>query len=199
MRHLVPSWSFIVESSRDDEIEEWFEDSGAYKPNFMSEDFYETVMSMKSKGWSESQMFVKGSPKKILNKEFFDLCISKHLEKHNVTKAIFSTVKPSMIDRCIRTDADYARVFDEWLSFLNDENLAKVFDTEDVCYGRSVKPVVEMWYSHDDGKSTYLEKICNNIITIGDGGEFSIDTSEEQGDITDILETYFIKNHKKEM
>lgn len=124
-----------------------------------------------NRGYGESLKF-DGTPF-VMERDLLMILVAEHLRR---TASPLCQLNPDpvlfrAIDRNIKSSADYARVFDDFLGVCTDESLCFSLSTQTATQG--------LWgFGSITGKLD-LKRIAQNVATVGNGSEFTFDLKEE--------------------
>jgi hypothetical protein len=187
----VPLWVIMQPNGKEKTIEKWFDQSGAKIQPWPAATFKDTVMKYANKGWKH--IFPKNPGEQyVLPSQFVMMAIADHVRETLGPTSIVSFNFPvHRLDRRIRTDVDFVRIFDEVFETQSDIVIAQAFQIAEYCYREGAQNT-HVWFTQAPCQKNILTRISERVITIGEDEKSDINVKEvKAAKIPDFLEEQF--------
>jgi hypothetical protein len=164
----VKVWAVLEDLPKklNSEIIEFFKEAEAHIVEWPAKTFIKTLENLKSKGWTHE--FEKDSVGRvILSPQMLNIAFVEHLRTLNDQAMISNTVSKPIhyINREIKTDADYERIFNEMMEVFDPISLSMAFNIGKLCHLDGQRQV-KVFVSNGPIPKQILTKLAENIVTI---------------------------------
>ncbi len=179
----VPMWVLVGETEYQSNIIKYFEEKGALHQEWPL-GFKDTLMSLKSKGWAHE---IKDNGMFIINPQLLAIACDKHVkEKLHRNARIEAVIPMNRVDRNVKEDFDYERIFATVLSSQEGINLSQCFMVGEKCHGEDPSKIIKCFVTKmpsDDrlNPASLLDRIADKVITIGNGPNYTINMEGSKG------------------
>jgi hypothetical protein len=178
----VPMWALLGSSQKNNDVIGWLKENGAVHVPWPN-GFQKTVMAFKYKGWRHE---IKDTLPYVLNPQLLALAVIEHLNALNPYARVDATIPLHRLDRNIRSDDDYDRIFNDVLSIQSSLNISQIFKVGELCHSGDKKH--KIFVSELPVNMNSVIKVSDNIIKIGEGKEYDFNLNEK--DVKKKLEEY---------
>lgn len=169
----VPFW-MTVSGPKSEFIINFFRKSNGYYVPYVPQNYKLSVEAMKNKGWS----FLWSEPKLVLPDTFVAQTFASAVKSlYGAHAAVEPASNIGMINRTIKSDDDYTRIFNEIFVNLRDLNLSQILRIGDICHADGNDNRHIFFSKADHTMSKVAARLSDNLITIGEGADHTIDVS----------------------
>jgi len=174
--YKVPTWFHVEEGDKTDTVVKSLEKFGARFQEWPAKNFKETLLAFSGKGWKHAFENIDNF---VVPPELLTLAVNEHTKKYLGITSRFDLSKPiHRIDRRVRTDKDYERIFTEVLNMQDPIVLSQSFRVAELCHDEDNKKRTTAWITSGDISTQIAARISDTIVTIGEGNGFDIDVTE---------------------
>lgn len=168
--YRIPVWVVLdLNEELAADMTNYLTDLGGYFQEWPGKTFINTVEAMKNSGWSHAM----GLP---MPYRFSDHALTVAMVRHVQTLFGLNTLLSGTpnrpyhlaVDRVIKDDSDYQKMFDQALALEQPINLSQIFGL--------AKPKAKVYISSAPVSLDIISKISDNVITIGRGGGNTINS-----------------------
>lgn len=187
----VPTWVVVDNIEKKDKVIQFMlEKFNAVKKDW-AVDFKSTLMSFKNKGWKHE---LKDSGSYVLNPQLLSLAVVDHVkEKINKLGKIEIVTPFHRLNRNINSDKDYENLFTKIIEMQDALNLSQIFSVGELCHNEDKTKNITMFVSESNFPINIINQISDNVVTIGDGDGFTINT-KDQKNLKKVIDDFFSAN-----
>jgi hypothetical protein len=188
--YKVPNWVVVqdMDGNKADFVIEWLTAHGALNVQWPSQTFKATIDSFRKRGWE--QHFKDSIP--VIPPQLLVTAVMEHIKMFGPNSgAGFSGIMAHRIDRSVRVEADYSRIFDDFLNQQTNVALSQAFQIGDRCHSEYRKCV--LWVTKEPVYKKLLTALSDKVITIGESEFYDVNLKNAEGKkkVFKILEESF--------
>ena len=158
----VPYWVVVGSTKFKDKILSFFTKDGAHEFKDPSNGFMEHVFSYKNQGYRD----VFAQEEVLLPSDFADRVFVEFIKKTH-PNADVSVLNSYRLNRTMKNDSDYRRLFFQMLDQQEDVCLSQIFKIGEICHDptNAKRP---QWFISNDTLANIPNRLSKQVITIGD-------------------------------
>lgn len=173
--HKIPLWIILHECRAKHAIEEKLNEADSYNLKWPGQNFKDSVLSLKTKGWHAAlSEYGKNSDGIILSPDLIVKAYADHVLSFN-PKAYFSHGFPlHRINRVVKEDTDFQRIFDEVFAHSDPVTMSQNLGIGEICADTDADKRYIVVYSEGPVPLNVIKSLSDKSIHIGEGDVFDI-------------------------
>lgn len=168
--YKVPSWVLVTSSDTGAEaVKDFLYKNGALPVSWPGATFKDTVAELGKRGYAHE---VRKDMPYQMSVRFLEVAIAKHIKEALGSNKMLSGAPSQpmhVVNRTVKTEADFERIFNEVIQLEDSITLSHLFDVGSRCFGESTK--YKVFYTVGDVPRNVLQRISDSVIVVGEGGE----------------------------
>lgn len=184
----VPCWVVLDQTTKSKAVLEYFRERGGRVQEWPGLKFQKYVEALKNKGFSyvwESKPL--SLPEILVNRALNDLVLE---EVNPYANHSFDRRLIHRINRMVKSDSDFVRIFDELVNQQEAIVLSQLFQVAEICHDDAKTNKPQLWVTEKPCNTSAINKIADKILTIGDTASHDINIKNVK---KDKLEEYLDK------
>ena len=174
----VPFWVILDKTKKSEKVMDWFRGSEAKVQKWPAVNFKETLSAFKNKGWAH----VFKEKNIVIPPQLLAMAIGDHVKEYMTPFAQFDFLSLHRLNRELKKDSDYERIFNEVIGVQEPIVLSQTFQVAETCFNESSPSRPLLWITEDKCERSVISKIADNIVTIGEGAGFDLNIKSVKED-----------------
>jgi hypothetical protein len=184
----VPMWLTIQQNDEDkvNAVLDWCKSKGALHQPWPANSYKKAIQGYASKGWKEYLKEGSNLPPQLVM-----MSAVEHTKNSiSITSQLVFTNPVHRLNRVIKSDADYARIYNELLQAQQPIVLSQIFQIAERSHKE--KGNYMLWVTEEPAPRNLLSILAERVITVGESEDSDINIKEvEIDDLPDFLEDQF--------
>lgn len=177
----VPFWGILDKTSKNKEIIEWFKTAEARIQPWPGNGFKDKLESFAKQGWAH----VWKEKTVLIPPQLLARALEEYVRE---TMSPFVNVQFNAvhrIDRVIRKDSDYEKIFNEILNMQDPITSSQMFQVGEICHDENRRVRPQLWLTETPCDKVVISKIAERVFTIGNDASCDINVKSVKADKID--------------